>query len=182
MTETLTQEQWTEMLKIAFNEKTISHVHHMVYEMNGLMVKASECGDEATQGEYEMGRFLFRRRVNVPEMHALVRCRERDRSNLYIIMQKITGVPIMNSNGDITPMPGISQKRLVNKLRKEIKKILGLGILPTDSDWRGNSVFNPEKRRVYLFDFEAYQIASREVLDEFGERIRRDDFIRYYLD
>lgn len=185
MVNNLTKKQWEQELEKAFDEGFVSHVHHRVYETGGLIIKASISGDEITEREYKLGRFLFRNGVHVPEMYNLVRCRRGTEERLYIIMQKIEGIHIIEKNETrkIENIPAVKEGGAIKKLRREIKKVLRLGIYPADSDWCENSIFNPKERKVYLIDFEGYRKKEEGLFEKwFYESIKKDNFIRDMID
>ncbi len=182
MTETLTQEQWMERVERAWNRMELKQLHEgseeFVYALDGAIVKMGY------RWEYDLGKILFENGVHVPEMYAFANWRWGADSEWegheehYLVMQWIKGIEMAGIDGRIS-VPGVETGELAAKLRGELRKVIGLGIVPKDGDWYSNSLFVPEEGKIYLVDFARYYRGSQEQLEAFEKRISRiEHFLR----
>ena len=167
-----------EKLKEAVMEKRVGNGPR-IYLVDEKTVGKRCWSDIAGNNGFNIGKFLFERGVQVPEMYELVRVDgledffdNNGMSNWFILMQRINGIAINN----LTP----KQKRIVLlQHRREIEKVLDFGIFPFDS-YQGyksclppNALFNVLEQRLYLIDFEFWRHGTREEIDECRNNLNR---------
>jgi len=149
--------------------------HYSIYDL-GAGVVGKRCHDEdKARNEYHYGTFLKEQGVAVPKMHEIVQYTERilkgEVITWFIIMERIEG-------GNISSLRNAQRREAERQYRRELEKVLDLGICPVDSDYGGNSLFCEESDKLYLIDFECWHNPkNREELNQFYRRIRRDFLI-----
>lgn len=128
---------------------------------------------------FNIGRFLFERGVQVPEMYELVKVDgledfldNNGMSNWFILMQRINGMAVNKLTSE--------QKEIVlQQHRREITKVMDLGIFPFDS-YQGyesclpqNALFNSSEQKLYLVDFEFWHPGTASEIEECRRNIGR---------
>ncbi len=113
--------------------------------------------------ELKIGKFLFERDINVPEMYEVIELKGvfspegEDLSGDYVLMERIKGV----IRRDLTNSEEIEEAQ--EKLIEEIRKVKSLGVWPCDAyKNKGNSLFDRESRKVYLIDLEHWTFMEWE--------------------
>lgn len=125
--------------------------------------------------EYEWGEYLFKKEVSVPKVYNLINLNSSFFNEIsswslmgkgwVILMQKIDGDEIIN-------LSGINLKEATKQYKQELEKVLDLGIYPEEATWGGNSIFNYEKKKLYLIDFQRWHKGSKKKLEEYYKMIR----------
>jgi len=128
----------------------------------------------AIRHEFDIGSYLFREGIAVPEIYELIEAERVQRycdkpinkNNWYIIMQKIKG----RERGLLF---GKDKKEADKQIKEEVEKVLGLGILPYDCFNGWNSIFRFDIRKLFLIDFAAWEKGcSAYELNHFRERLK----------
>ena len=85
--------------------------------------------------------------------------------NWFLIMDKLHG-------DEITFMTPDQRKVATRLLKKELYKVLDLGICPhKDALYCGNSIYNPDENRIYLIDFEGWCDGSKVDIGNFAKML-----------
>ena len=132
---------------------------------------AKEIYDEdKAKNEYEMGIFLFNQGVNVPQMHCLIKPflfnpKISYPNSRFIIMEKINGIEYWHLDKK-------DKEKALPLYKKEIEKVLELGIYPWDSLCSDNNkIFDYENEKIYLIDFGGWRKGSIDEINGFYEKI-----------
>ncbi len=131
---------------------------------NGIIGKKYYYGEKAYT-EYNMGTFLFKNDVQVPEMYRLVSpdvppySHEIHINNWFVLMQRINGE-------DILCLERTEGEEGLRQYKQEIGKVLALQIYPGDSSFYFNTIFDTKQGKLYLIDFEAWKKGSPEELNQ----------------
>lgn len=104
--------------------------------------------------EYEIWKELWKNQVRVPEFYELIhldKMKVKKRKIEWIIsMEKINGKKIIE-------LDDAEKDEAVWQFKKEITKVIDIKILPRACFYTGNSLFDQEKQKLYLIDFEEWQ-------------------------
>ena len=127
--------------------------------------------EELARHEYEMGIYLFDQGIRVPRFeqlippdrrHGLFSWRPRRIKEWYILMERIKGVEIRETGGEIL-------EKALEQYYEEMEKILELGIVPNDAGHGGN-VMCEESGRLCLLDFTSWYKFNQESATHRKER------------
>ena len=131
-----------------------------VYLVNDNVVAKSREPDRKEEefmfSEYHTGQFLYDNGVSVPKMFGVVQpdfitapFRRAALDKFFLLMERVPGMHIRQLDDDLL-------EEATEKFRAEIIKVLELGIYPSDTPNSNNVIFDPQKRRAYLIDFEGW--------------------------
>jgi len=134
---------------------------------------------DGAQNEFEIGKFLYQNKIQVPQFHDLIYLSDFDdeegKRPHYIVIEKIIGKKGLYLNGDIKELA-------VKQLLVEVDKIIDLPIEPGDCTNPGNAIFNFEENKMYLVDFGMYEfIKGPKNLQELREQFKCNIINRYQL-
>lgn len=167
-----------EKLKEAVKEKRVGKGPR-IYLVDQKIVGERCWNDIAGNNGFNIGKFLFERDVQVPEMYGLVNVDgledfldNNGMSNWFILMQRINGTAVK----ELTPE---QKKTVLQQHRREITKVLDLGIFPFDS-YQGyesclpqNALFDSSEQKVYLVDFEFWHPGTKTEIEECRRNLNR---------
>jgi hypothetical protein len=146
----------TEKLKNSLTEKkwlSIAYPHIYLLESD-LIAKGRYLSNFTNlKNEYDLGIFLFEKRVKVPKMYCLIKIpslKYSDYEKDFLIMQRIEGKVAGSLSGE-------KKEEAIKQLKEGIEKVLELGIIPYDSFFCENSIFNEKEGKLYLIDFEKWK-------------------------
>lgn len=123
--------------------------------------------------EYSFGKELKRNKVQVPEFYELMhvnKLKTRKRKIEWILsMEKINGKKI-------TELEGEEKEEAVWQFKKEILKVIELNINPRKCFYTGNALFDQNKGKLYLIDFEEWEKAQESPLAKWNYTIFKNWF------
>lgn len=121
--------------------KSLSNRHSRYTNFSQVQQETIPC----SYNEFIWGRFAKENGVSVPEMYGIVVIDGQS----YILMQRLYKGFCVESE---------------KLYKKEMEKVLDLGICPCspkDTDFDGNYMFDARTQKLYLFDFEYWQKATK---------------------
>jgi len=122
----------------------------------GRQVVAKRGYSNKSQKEYDIAMLLSDKGVRVPEMYGLMEIdiEGQSRPDCYLLMQEILGK-------EIKDVPEEDKEEADRQFRREILKVLRMGIKPSDAFFGRNAIFS-EDRKLYLIDFEKWIVGASE--------------------
>ena len=130
-----------------------------VYLVNdNVVAKSREPGpvEERTLfAERAIGEFLYDNGVSVPKMYGIVKpdfiemLHRSPLDKFFLLMERVHGVTPNKLEDGLLEEAG-------RQYKAELLKVLELGIYPTDVFHPSNAVFDTNKQRIFLIDFEGW--------------------------
>lgn len=121
-------------------------------------------GDSFPYEVYKLGNFLHKNNVPVPKNYGLLKLKKSAlmphysghpfEEGKFLLREKVPGDTLYNLLGE----DKILNRKIINQVKTELKKILNLGIYPDDIVNNGtNTVFNPENEKIYFIDYKRWR-------------------------
>jgi len=134
--------------------------------------------EEYIKNEFKLGKYLYKKEVQVPKIYSLIsKASLKSKTHIkdvvwgdnpnkgwYVIMEKINGK-------EIWKLEGRSKINALDQYKKELKKVINLGIYARDCNWSGNALFR-EDGKLYLIDFSLWRKGSKSELEFLNEIIK----------
>ena len=126
-------------------------------KINSLEIKILEDITTITflQHENEIAQILYQNNISVPKPKGIFNIplkfsfTKKSKSYPGFVMEYIKG-------RNIAKLTDLERWPLLKIMEKELKKVRALGIDPVDSDYYGNCLWNPIKKKIYLIDFKEW--------------------------
>ncbi len=131
-------------------------------------VLAKSGSEKDVRHEYKMAKYLRKKGISIPRAYGLIKIDFLDAKLIppfkpvttwFFLMEKIQGK-------EIKELQGAELKSALRQRKRELEKVLELGITPYDALYERNSLLG-KNNKLYLIDFKSWRKAPREKLDAF---------------
>jgi len=160
-------EEYKDKLRNAIKDNKTYKSDH-IYLINEQVIARGK-NSEDSRNEYAIGKYLLEHKVNVPETYGLIKpdtllsrlLNKEDTpiDKYFVTFKKIDGEEIRNLEGNL-------KEFAKQQYKKEIKKVLALGLCPEVKFWTGDPLFNIHEGKVYLTNFEGWYAGSEEEIHQ----------------